>query len=67
MQLNTAKLHLKKNRWTQEQAARHLNVTQSYLNRVLNGEMKSERLMKAVMSLGMNPNPKKAPAYQLAA
>lgn len=64
MQLNEAKRHLKTNGWTQGQAAIRLNVTESYLCRVLNGAMKSHRLLKAVMGLGKNPQPKKTPNYQ---
>lgn len=67
MQLNKAKHHLKKNGWTQGQAARHLNVTESYLCRVLNGQMKSQRLMSAVMGLKSNPRPNKTPTYAQAA
>lgn len=67
MQLNKAKLHLKKHGWTQGQAARHLNVTESYLCRVLNGQMQSQRLTQAVLSLGSNPRPNKTPTYTLAA
>jgi len=67
MQLYKAKDHLKKHGWTQGQAASHLNVTESYLCRVLNGQMKSQRLFRAVMNLGRNPTPKKTPNYAAAA
>lgn len=62
----TAKSHLKTHGWTQSQAAQRLGIDQTYLCRVLNGHMKSKRLVSAVMSLGLNPSPKKAPAYSRA-
>ena len=55
-----AKHHLKKHGWTQEQAARHLKVTFSYFNRVVNGHLKSQRLLAKILRLGPNPTPSKA-------
>jgi hypothetical protein len=59
--------HLKRHGWTQDQAARHFNVTVSYLCRVLNGQLKSQRLVRAVMALGPNPLPSKRTSYSTAA
>lgn len=47
--------------------AERLNVTGSYLCRVLNGGLQSERLIRAIMSLRDNPSPKKRPIYSQAA
>lgn len=63
MQPNAAKNHLKINHWTQQQAATVLGVTLSYLNRVLNGEMQSQRLLRAVMQL-QPKGAKKLPVYE---
>lgn len=63
MELNKAKNHLKTQGWTQEQAAKRFNLTTSYVNRVLNGDLKSRRLISAVLSLGPNPDRKKQPVY----
>lgn len=63
MQPHTAKHHLKSNHWTQQEAAEALNVTLSYLNRVLNGELKSRRLLEAVMLLTPKGS-KKKPVYE---
>lgn len=67
MQLTEAKNYLKKHGWTQGQAARRLNVTESYLCRVLNGHLSSQRLVRAILALGTNPSPRKAPSYSRAA
>jgi hypothetical protein len=67
MHLNEAKSHLKRHGWTQDQAARHFNVTVSYLCRVLNGQLKSQRLVRAVLALGQNPAPSKRTTYSPAA
>lgn len=63
MQLNEPKRYLKKHGWTQRQAAAVLNVSESYLCRVLNGHMKSRRLLAAVLRLGNSPRPAKQQPY----
>lgn len=45
-----AKVHLKTIGMTQRQAAARLGVSESYLNRVLNGELSSRSLMSRVLA-----------------
>lgn len=67
MHPHDAKNHLKNQGWTQEQAAKRLRVTFSYFNRVLNGHLSSQRLLKRVLELGPNPEPTKATLRDLTA
>lgn len=64
MQLKEAKSHLKTKGWTQRAAAVRFNITESYLSRVLKGELKSQRLLKAIAAIEENPNPTKRPSYE---
>jgi predicted XRE-type DNA-binding protein len=63
MQVNEAKHHLKNHGWTQREAADVLRVDLSYLNRVINGKLKSKRLIAAIMRLQPSPTAMRKPVY----
>lgn len=47
--------HLQAIGWTHRAAAQQLNITESYLCRVLNGHLSSRRLLRAILELGALP------------